>query len=131
MPRGMRPGALILILGLATSARAGDGENFPNGREPLYHGSHSSIQKYSNALQSSFGYGDSTYIGYSPGAGSAANPWSIRASITNSGTTNVHRPPKAGCMWNWDPEEIGGDGFINGGSLPGLWAIPFASRAAL
>ena len=79
-------------------ARAGDWENFPNGREPLYHGSHGSIQKYSSTLSSSFGFGDSLYIGYSPGNGSAANPWSIRASTTNAGTNNVHRPPKAGCM---------------------------------
>lgn len=116
----------LLLVGVVTTANvvfAGDWESFPNGREPLYHGSHSSIQKYSNALQSSVGYGDSTYIGYTPGQGSAANPWSIRSSITNSGTTNVHRPPKAGCMWNWDPEEVGGNGFIGGDSLQGWWPI--------
>ena len=109
--------SLLLLAGVTTTANlvfAGDAENFPNGREPLYHGTHSSISKYSGALSGQSTYGDSTYIGYSPGNGSAANAWSIRASTTNSGTNNVHRPPKAGCMWNWDPEEAGGNGYING-----------------
>lgn len=118
--------ASLLLFGAVTTANlvfAGDFESFPNGREPLYHGSHSSVSKYSSGLKGQSSYGDSLYIGYSPGNGSAANPWSIRASLTTSATTNVHRPPKAGCMWNWDPAEAGGNGYINGDSLQGWWPI--------
>src|SRR5205085_11935235 len=126
--------ALSLLVGAATSANlvfAGDWENFPNGREPLYHGSHGSIQKYSSTLGSSFGYGDSTYIGYTPGfvgkdylgAPSANNPWGITASTTTAGTNNVHRPPRPGRMWQWDNSsafgETGANGFPNGDSLQG------------
>ena len=125
--------SLLLLAGVATTANlvfAGDWENFPNGREPLYHGSHSAVQKYSSTLGSSFGYGDSTYIGYSPGNGSPANPWSIKASTTTAATTDVHRPPKAGCMWQWDPAEAGNT-FINGDSLEGWWPIRLQWRYLL
>ena len=119
--------SLLLLAGAATAANlvfAGDWESFPNGREPLYHGSHSSISNFSGGLHGQSTYGDSTYIGYSPGNGSAANPWSIRASTTTSATTNVHRPPNAGCMWNWDPAgEAGPNGYINGDSLQGWWPL--------
>src|SRR5438477_6466983 len=116
--------ASLLLSGVVMTANvvfAGDWENFPNGREPLYHGSHSSVSKYSGGLKGQSTYGDSTYVGYSPGNGSAANPWSIKAGLTTASTTNVHRPPKAGCMWNWDPAEVGGNGYINGDSLQGWW----------
>src|SRR5205814_9699345 len=105
-------------------------------REPMYHGSHS-IGKYANALSSQLStYGDSTYVGYTPGfvgkdftgAPSANNPWSITASTTTAATTNVHRPPKAGCMWNWDPEEAGGNGYPNGDSLQGWWPLRLQYR---
>ncbi len=123
--------SLLLLAGVATTANqvfAGDGET-PNGRERFYHNSHSSVSKYAGALGTSpTTYGDSTYVGYSPGNGSAANPWSIRASITNAATSNVHRPPAAGCMWNWDPAEAGGNGFINGDTLQGWWPLRFEFR---
>jgi hypothetical protein len=138
--------ALSLLVGAATSANlvfAGDWENFPNGREPLYHGSHGSIQKYSSTLGSSFGYGDSTYIGYTPGfvgkdftgAASPNNPWGITASTTTSATNNVHRPPRPGCMWQWDNSssfgETGANGFPNGDSLQGWWPIRLEWRYLL
>src|SRR5207253_1544590 len=36
-------------------------------------------------------------------------------------TTDVHRPPNAGCMWNWD-ETVSGD------SLQGWWPTRFQWR---
>ena len=126
--------ALLLVasLALVAAARAGDGENFPNGREPLYHTSHT-LAGYAGVLHGSSAAsdGDTTYVGYSPGNGSAANPWSIRALCATNGSGQpggaggalTHRPPKAGCMWNWDPEEAGDNGYVNGDSLQGWWPI--------
>ena len=124
--------ALLLLSGVMTTANlafAGSDEDMaPRGREMFYHGSHSSVSKYSGTLAGQSTYGDSTYVGYSPGGVTAANPWSIKASLTNAGTTNVHRPPKAGCMWNWDPEEAGGNGYVNGDSLQGWWPTRISYR---
>jgi len=116
--------SLLLLAGATTTAKlvfAGDWDDMPTGgRERFYRSAPASMNKYSSALSTQVGYGDSLYVGYSPGNRTAANPWSIRSSFTNAGTTNVHRPPKAGCMWNWDPEEAGNT-YINGDSLMGWW----------
>ena len=115
----------MLLVGLATianSVSAGDWEGFPSGREPLYRGSHLSPPA-AVPYASPTTYGDTTYIGYSPGQAAAGNPWSIRASTTTPATNDVHRPPKAGCMWNWDPEEPTVTGYINDDSLQGWWPI--------
>ncbi len=133
---------LVLAAGSAQthSARAGAWNDFPNGHEPLLHSSHSAYGMPATGLRTSVGYGDTTYVGYTPLHGSDANPWSIRASTTSSGTSNVHRPPAAGCMWNWDPAGeaaapvgagggAGGDnGYINGDSLQGWWPLAYSSR---
>jgi len=124
--------SLLLLVGVATTVSVvfadDEMDRWPNGDIPARRNNHD-IGKYTFGLKGQGLYGDSTYIGYTPGQATANNPWSIRAAITSAATTNVHRPPKAGCMWNWDPEEAGGNGFIKGDSLQGWWPFRLPWRS--
>src|SRR5262245_48816376 len=127
--------SLLLLLGAAATAIPvyaldGDGElTTHHRREPLYK---STAGGYMTALgnrqRTSAPGTDSTYIGYTPGQRSAANPWSIRAGTGGAG---VHRPPAAGCMWTFDPEAAensNANHFINGDSLQGWWPLRMNGR---
>jgi len=119
--------AFLLLLGVVTSVglafAADDFSDEASLPQPRRGGSNP-LMKFAGALRSSAGFGDTTYIGYSPGAGSAANYWAIRASTTSAATTNVHRPPAAGCMWTWDPAgEATATGYIRNDSLQGWWPL--------
>ncbi len=131
--------ALLLLTGVVTTANlafAGMWNDFPSGHEPVYHSSHVVPGTYAG-LRTSFGPGDTTYIGYTPLHGNANNPWSLQAS---NAPTGAHRPPAAGCMWNWDPAGEaaapagagggagGNNGYINGDSLQGWWPLAFSDR---
>src|SRR5690242_7830980 len=117
---GMLLGVILAVW--VVLAAAADRESFPNGRELIVNRTFNAallpfVQRQQNAAPGT----DTTYIGYSPGHTTAANPWSIRASTGGAG---VHKPPAAGCMWNFDPAgEASPNGFINGDSLQGWWPI--------
>jgi len=125
--------ATLLLLGAATTASLA----FAAGDEPIElnqvlrkSASTNTMTRYSQLLRTS-GYGDTVYIGYTPGAFAlnTKNYWSIRARTTTpSGVDGngkpTHRPPAAGCMWTFDPAgEAGPNGYIHGDTLQGWWLV--------
>src|SRR5215510_2326716 len=98
--------SLLLLIGVAATsipAHALDGEELTthHRREPLYKSrAGGAMTAVGNRLRAAAPGTDSTYIGYTPGQRTATNPWSIRAA---TGGPGAHRPPAAGCMWNFDP----------------------------
>jgi len=130
--------ATVLLVGAATTASlafAGD-EPIELDKFLRHTPSTNTMTRYSQLLRTS-GYGDTVYIGYTPGAFAinSKNYWSIRARTTTpSGIDGngkpVHRPPAAGCMWTFDPAgEAGPNGYIHGDSLQGFWLVRGNYRA--
>src|SRR5262245_19102766 len=89
--------ASMLLLGVASAAsQAFASADDPIDTDRYQRGAYAPMTKYADVLRTS-GFGDTIYIGYTPLSSTAKNPWSIRASTTTAGTTNVHRPPAPGC----------------------------------